>query len=326
MPQLFNFVFQCEIDPAKQVWLAEQFPDVPYLFADASTLSQPKALNIKSGQYVQVPSVSVLLAGFSCKSRSKLNSNSASNRGCVREGREETGLTYECVRSYVSLKKPSLVILENVVELQEGGLESDLNFILDSFSALGYQGEAFEIEARHYGSFPQRKRLYFVMCKGPSKMKLQLIKGILEAPCLYLAPRLSFVGLELRARRTQRDLRCARVARSAWQEMQCHSRMLQLDDFLMCETDMLSLQVPASEAKVAKKESNYERHHEELFLSAEWEWPLSEARFVRDIGPSMLCFSQRAREVVYVAHMKWEMLENVEAGCFEVLSALRSEA
>ena len=145
MPQLFNFVFQCEIDPAKQVWLAEQFPDVPYLFADASTLSQPKALNVKSGQYVQVPSVSVLLAGFSCKSRSKLNSNSASNRGCVREGREETGLTYKCVRSYVSLKKPSLVILENVVELQEGGLESDLNFILDSFSALGDQGEAFEI-------------------------------------------------------------------------------------------------------------------------------------------------------------------------------------
>ena len=175
--------------------------------------------------------------------------------------------------------------------------------------------------------FPPAEALVLCHVQGPQQDETAAHQGYPRGALSILgtAPFLCRFGVA-RETHAERDLRCARVARSAWQEMQCHSSMLQLADFLLCETDVLSLQVPASEAKVAKMESNYERHHEELFLSAEWEWPLSEARFVRDIGPSMLCFSQRAREVVYVAHMKWEMPENVEAGCFEVLSALRSEA
>ena len=73
--------------------------------------------------------------------------------------------------------------------------------------------------------------------------------------------------------------------------MQCHSSVLRLDDFLPCDTDMISLQLPASEAKVAKMESNYERHHEELFVPAGWEWPLLKARFVEGCGSSLLWLS-----------------------------------
>ena len=335
VPQLFRFVFQCEIDPLKQVWLTEQFPDVPFLFSDAASLSQPKALNLKSGDYVQVPSVHVLLAGFSCKSRSKLNSNSASNKHCVREGREETGMTFEFVQNYVVLKKPTLVILENVTELQEGGPESDMQFIIDTFSAHGYHGDAFEIEARSYGSFPQRKRLYFVLCKGNSMTKIELIKGMLEARADvsdFASCFCSFVWPETQSQRhKQRDMTYASRDTCTLhalldQEMKCDSSVLRLDDFLLDNTELRKLELPPMEAKGGKKEPSFERHHEELFLSEGWAWPLSEARFVDSCGSSMLCLSQRAREVVYVAHEKWEMPEAVEARRFELMTLCHSPA
>ena len=53
-----------------------------------------------------------------------------------------------------------------------------MQFIIGAVADHGYHGNAFEIEAQHYGSFPQRKRLYFVLCKGNGTMTIELIKGI----------------------------------------------------------------------------------------------------------------------------------------------------
>ena len=182
-PRMVQFVFQCEIDPAKQEWLKEQFPNCKFLFGDASALSKAKAFDIKSGSYVQVPYVDVLLAGFSCKSRGKLNCNSASNKNCVREGREETGLTFQYVQNFIAFKRPRLVVLENVVELQEGGLDSDLQYIVDTFEKINYKGCAIEMEARDYGSFSQRKRLYFVFFLGADVSRVDVARSAIEVPC-----------------------------------------------------------------------------------------------------------------------------------------------
>ena len=90
--------------------------------------------------------------------------------------------------------------------------------------------------------------------------------------------------------------------------------LLTVDDFLLDAKDLGALQLPPWEPKgVAKKEPSYERQHAELFLSEGWEWPLQERHLIRDCGPSLLSLSQRAREVAYAAHMKWQMPVDVEA-------------
>ena len=107
-----------------------------------------------------------MTAGFSCKSRSKANAKSSANLGCVREGTGEAGTTFAFLRDFVHRERPSLVILENVCELSEGGDASDTRYVCQTFEALEYACSAFEVEALEYGSLARRSRLYFVAFAG----------------------------------------------------------------------------------------------------------------------------------------------------------------
>ena len=89
---------------------------------------------------------------------------------------------------------------------------------------------------------------------------------------------------------------------------------LPLNDFLLDEAGVQLLCMPPWEPRSVKKQPCFERYHEELFLSNKLMWPLSESDFVRDFGDVMLCLSQRAREVVYLANRKWPLSDNIEAG------------
>lgn len=91
-----------EIDEAKAAWLAKQVsdPDV-CLFKDNATLCNERApcrLHVAgTGLGCRVPHSRLLLAGFSCKSRSSLNKSASKNVGCVQRGEELTGESWTTV-------------------------------------------------------------------------------------------------------------------------------------------------------------------------------------------------------------------------------------
>ena len=284
-PPPFTFVFQCEIDASKRRFLAEQFPYVPFLFADAATLEQAKAKDEKSNTYVPVPAVDILVAGFSCKSRAKTNNSRSAHKGCVRGGTSETGLTFNYVCNYILRKKPMYVMLENVTtltEMGEGGDDSDAAYIIKWFTENGYAATYFEVDAKEYGSYASRTRLYFVAF-----------------------------------RKTHMDdwrLDCCRAMLS---EMRLRETLFTVDDFLApgVVVDQADLQ-PHSSSPGGKKEPLYEVEHAELFLSMGLAWPLREDTFLAEFpehGKQMLCLTARSREIVYILHKKFAMAHDAKA-------------
>jgi site-specific DNA-cytosine methylase len=154
--------FQCDNSPDVLEFLAVEFPDVPIRFTDAMSISQEKSKNVVSGKYTRIPCGDILMGGFVCKSRSKANLHSSSNKHCVRECREETGLTFSYVTSYIdSGRRPRLIILENVNDLAEGGDESDAMFIIKEFEKRQYCAHYHMVDAQPFGSFPRKVRMYF---------------------------------------------------------------------------------------------------------------------------------------------------------------------
>ncbi len=76
-----------------------------------------------------------------------------------------------------------------------------MQFILDWFKETGYSCEAYEVEARHYGSFAHRRRLYFVAFKAraPVPGKHEYVRAMLEEPQLNMQLHLNN-GMRIRQR------------------------------------------------------------------------------------------------------------------------------
>ncbi len=271
-PMNYEVLFQCELCPMKRSWLEEQFPEVPMLFSDAAQLAEAKTLNLKTGEYDIIPSVDILTAGFSCRSCSKLNSSSSLNKGCVRQGTAETGQTFACVRQYMERKQPRLVILENVMELAEGGAESDQQYIVDTLAKLGYACEAFPVEALDYGSFVRRLRLYFVAYQDATSG----------------SGRLAFV-------------------RSMLDDMKLARGTFAISDFTCNDSELLLYAAMQNQSRQTKKEGSFESEHATIFLEHGWHWPLGADTVLHTFGHDLSPLAQRAQEVVYIAHMKHPM-------------------
>ena len=73
-----------------------------------------------------MPSVDVLMSGFVCSGRSRLNNKRKLYENCIAEACGDTGLTFEGTANYLQMHRPALCILEHVVDLEEGG-SSDLH-------------------------------------------------------------------------------------------------------------------------------------------------------------------------------------------------------
>jgi site-specific DNA-cytosine methylase len=106
-------------------------------------------------------------AGFSCRSRSKLNKNRADFVGCCAAGSTsgETGFTWEAVRGYIKRGKPRVVVLENVMDLMQTygeQEESDATHVVRAMTEMGYAARWVVIEASNHGSIAVRERLYLV--------------------------------------------------------------------------------------------------------------------------------------------------------------------
>ena len=158
----FCVLWACEESDSKRNFIRDQFPHIPALFEKMEKLSEVKAFDHVTKKFIIVAWVHIFAAGFTCTSRSRQNSASAGNKGCVRNAESATGVAYELVRLFIARKRPPLVLLENVTPLLEDGDMSDAAYIKESLAKLQYAVEHMVICAEEYGSRTDRQRLFFV--------------------------------------------------------------------------------------------------------------------------------------------------------------------
>ena len=155
--------FACELDPEKRAFLQAQF-DQDTIYENVTELGKQVLPNMVTGRPCHVPATFMFCAGFSCKTRSKLNKHSSAMRNCIQygAGEAETTQTWIGVQQYLTEKQPRLVLLENVKELTEAkdGI-SDADHIIKTLQGLGYVATYKVFDSGDYGSIQRRLRLYF---------------------------------------------------------------------------------------------------------------------------------------------------------------------
>ena len=154
--------FSCEMHETKQRFI-RRFHAPKKMFQDVTTLAHMSLDVISMSQRV-VPSVDVVIAGFSCKDVSILNKHSARNKGCVLEGSLRTGGTFEGVRHYCEISRPGIVILENVTALLNSGSSgmSGADAVVQSMNALGYAVLVLQLQPLVHGVPHRRERVFFL--------------------------------------------------------------------------------------------------------------------------------------------------------------------
>lgn len=86
-------IFSCECNKVKQAWIARNWnPD--HIFQDISELASDAAHCIKTGRRERVVGTTLFLAGFSCRSVSRLNSSRKRFASCIRDQSGSTGTTF----------------------------------------------------------------------------------------------------------------------------------------------------------------------------------------------------------------------------------------
>lgn len=132
----FEHVFSVEYDASKQEFLKANFPDCPRLFQDVTQMGRKRAFDVLSGQPQDVPgNLDILVAGFSCKDLSMMNSY---KKTLMEMG--TSGLTLKGVLDYAERYRPRLILLENVWAIAKanscGFRQVDL--VIEGLKARGY--------------------------------------------------------------------------------------------------------------------------------------------------------------------------------------------
>jgi hypothetical protein len=73
-----------------------------------------KALDLMTGELVDVPTPFLCIAGFECDSVSMANNSRPKYHDCLAARTGATGHTWGCVSNFVAKHKPTVLVLENV--------------------------------------------------------------------------------------------------------------------------------------------------------------------------------------------------------------------
>ena len=111
--------FVCEKKRSRQATFLLQNHSPQIIVVDSAHLGQGSVYNLITRATVVLPYTMLFTAGFACVSRSPLSCHRKDNKGCVERGAEATGESFAQIFAYVQASRPSIVILENVVQLME---------------------------------------------------------------------------------------------------------------------------------------------------------------------------------------------------------------
>eukprot|EP00435_Cladocopium_sp_Y103_P031375 s1198_g7.t3 len=132
----FDHVFSVEFDSKKQEFLKANFPECPLLFRDCTQMGRKRALEVLSKKPQPVPgNLDILVAGFSCKDLSMMNSY----RKTLQE-MGQSGSTLRGILDYVERYRPKLVLLENVYAIAKRNSIGfrQVELVLEGLKARGY--------------------------------------------------------------------------------------------------------------------------------------------------------------------------------------------
>ena len=163
-----DHAWSCEFVRWKREWIWRNFAPRK-IFIDAADLCQHGgAYDDVSGSQQRVDTVSVLIAGFSCKDASMLNVHHKKRKDCIKSGEGTTGSTFSYLLNVVKQQQPLLVILENVASLNNPGEngQSNLDYVKEAFAAIGYEFVWRIFDAADVGAPSRRRRLYMTAYKA----------------------------------------------------------------------------------------------------------------------------------------------------------------
>lgn len=236
----------------------------------------------------------MLVAGPSCTSRSPLNPNSADNKGCVKAKQGTTGATFAFSMDYIRTRRPSLVILENVVELSEGADSSDAAFIEQQLRGAGYEVQTLPINAMDFGARCRRIRLYWVALR---KRRGDCAASRAQGEVL----------------RTLESMKTTMATPIPWSKF-----------FLPHELypDVLPPRSMQRQRKAPRTEQKCDDEHMDLFHEFGLPWPPPTSELDNWFkGGSAHDLPQRSKEVVYLCHKLFEGDDAFKPGVPEFLDA-----
>ncbi|CAE7458520.1 ZMET5 [Symbiodinium microadriaticum] len=132
----FQHAFSVEYDVKKQEFLKANFPECPLLFKDCVQMGRKRAWEVLSEKPQPVPDdVDILVAGFSCKDLSLMNSY----RKALHE-MGQSGATLRGVLDYAERHRPRLILLENVWAILKGNSVGfkQVDLVMEGLKARGY--------------------------------------------------------------------------------------------------------------------------------------------------------------------------------------------
>ena len=262
----FDQEFSCEIKDYLCEYLVKQFPDCKAHFVNNGLLVLSHAPVFGGGER-PVRFVSIFTAGFTCKAVSKLNVNSKRNVGCVQRGEGSTGQSFLDIKAWIEKWLPEALYLENLDDLLQvcpETLISDADYIVDWLHSIGY-GCAFhrKVNARDYGSFPLRVRLFFLAIYGQDPGDKRRLD----------------IDMALAAMQLESDEFEASFSAYALPEL-----------VRTCDTKEAKLPID--------RPFKYKAVHSELFDDIGLEWPLR-----TDYFPKLQHIDQRAKEVIAICNI-----------------------
>ena len=160
----FEHVFSAEHDWAKRLFLQE-VASPQYLFSDVFDLSASRSEDLVSGGLVDplgALAVDIFVAGFVCKSVSRLNNDAARAATAIWNEMTQTGSTLKAVILYCERLRPKVVILENVLGLTRNRQHIH---ICTRFRQLGYVAMVQVTSPALFGWPQDRPRLYFIIVR-----------------------------------------------------------------------------------------------------------------------------------------------------------------
>ena len=139
-------VFQAELDEEKRQHLISHTPAL-HTFGDVAQFTSQRRLHCyRTQQDVLLPWAHTLIAGFPCKTRSKMNKSAHTHKTCVQDEVGTTGTGFASTTAVIAVQRPRLIILENAPALQEKPdpeSMSDAEYIVAELQALGYWSKWF---------------------------------------------------------------------------------------------------------------------------------------------------------------------------------------
>ncbi len=93
----FCHTFSAETISSKREWIQGQTRPT-FLFTNCDDLGRGTAYDVMLGRETDVPGVVLLLSGFPCQSKTRLNPNRSKMKDCIKKGEEKTGVGFQASR------------------------------------------------------------------------------------------------------------------------------------------------------------------------------------------------------------------------------------